>query len=57
MRNRMYGGVRGRKTKVGRKLLRFLLLDWKLRSPARNAYGQLARDLYIHIRGCRQKVM
>ena len=24
MRNRMYGGVRGRKTKVGRKLLRFL---------------------------------
>ena len=33
MRNRTYGGVRGRKTKVGRKLLRFpptqfyLLLD------------------------------
>ena len=24
MRNRMYGSVRGRKTKVGRKLLRFL---------------------------------
>ncbi|CAG9900616.1 hypothetical protein BOVA604_4179 [Bacteroides ovatus] len=23
MRNRMYGGVRGRKAKVGRKLLRF----------------------------------
>ena len=23
MRNRMYGGVRGRKTKVGRKLRRF----------------------------------
>ena len=23
MRNRTYGGVRGRKTKVGRKLLRF----------------------------------
>ena len=23
MRNRMYGGVRGRKTKVGEKLLRF----------------------------------
>ena len=23
MRNRMYGGVRGRKTKVGRQLLRF----------------------------------
>ena len=23
MRNRMYGGVRGRKTKVGGKLLRF----------------------------------
>ena len=23
MRNRMYGGVRGRKTKVGRKLLHF----------------------------------
>ncbi len=56
MRNRMYSGVRGRKTKVGRKLV-FLLLDWKLRSTARNAYGQLARDLYIHIRGCRQKVM
>ncbi len=24
MRNRTYGGVRGQKTKVGRKLLRFL---------------------------------
>ena len=27
MRNRMYGGVRGRYTKVERKLFRFLLLD------------------------------
>ena len=27
MPNGTYGGVRGRKTKVGRKLLRFLLLD------------------------------
>lgn len=27
MRNRMYGGVRGRKTKVGEKLFVFLLLD------------------------------
>lgn len=26
MRTRMYGGVRGRKTKVGRKLLLFFLL-------------------------------
>ena len=31
MRNRMYGGVRGRKTKVGEKLLRFpptRLCEW-----------------------------
>ncbi len=27
MRNRMYGGVRGRKTKVGRNYFVFLLLD------------------------------
>ena len=34
MRNRTYGGVRGRKTKVGRKLLRFpptrFLLSWRI---------------------------
>ena len=28
MPNGTYGGVRGRKTKVGRKLLRFLLLGY-----------------------------
>ena len=30
MPNGTYGGVRGRKTKVGRKLLRFLLLDYRM---------------------------
>ena len=33
MRNRMYGGVRGRKTKVGEKLLRF--------PPTRSIYSRL----------------
>ena len=37
MRNRMYGSVRGRKTKVGRKLLRFpptrLRVPVKLSNP------------------------
>ena len=28
MRNRMYGGVRGRKTKVGENYFVFLLLDY-----------------------------
>ena len=32
MRNRTYGGVRGRKTKVGRKLLRF---------PPARLYGRI----------------
>ena len=33
MRTRMYGGVRGRKTKVGGKpTFVFLLLDWDLRN-------------------------
>ena len=35
MRNRTYGGVRGRKTKVGRKLLRF--------PPTRLSYRRFAR--------------
>ena len=37
MRNRMYGGVRGRKTKVGRKLLRF--------PPTRFEGGNLSKIL------------
>ena len=35
MRNRMYGGVRGRKTKVGRKLLRFPPTRLKFEVPQR----------------------
>ena len=30
MRNRMYGGVRGRKTKVGGNYFVFLLLDYRI---------------------------
>ena len=37
MRNRMYGGVRGRKTKVGRKLLRF---------PPTRLFDELSMKLY-----------
>ena len=40
MRNRMYGGVRGRKTKVGEKLFVFLLLDFILFS----FYGGVQQD-------------
>ena len=46
MRNRMYGGVRGRKTKVGRKLLRFpptRLFNLK------NAVGFKRKAIYLHI--------
>jgi len=43
MRNRMYGGVRGRKTKVGRKLLRFpptrLFIVYLLPSPLGEGLG------------------
>ena len=37
MRNRTYGGVRGRKTKVGRKLLRFPPTRFLARSLERTA--------------------
>ena len=40
MRNRMYGGVRGRKAKVGGKLLRF--------PPTRLEEGFLALFYYFH---------
>ncbi|EJW90001.1 hypothetical protein EVA_21893, partial [gut metagenome] len=39
MRNRTYGGVRGRKTKVGRKLLRF--------PPTRFFLGRIAETLTV----------
>ena len=42
MRNRTYGGVRGRKTKVGRKLLRF--------PPTRFVYRFLCDNFYRIIR-------
>ena len=41
VRNRMRGGVRGRKTKVGRKLLRF--------PPTRFVCVYLDLDFYLYI--------
>lgn len=43
MRNRMYGGVRGRKTKVGEKLLRFppTRLSWTYDTPSSFIVGVL----------------
>ena len=47
MRNRMYGGVRGRKTKVGEKLLRF--------PPTRSLSGRVGKslraNLLVHLTG------
>ena len=45
MRNRTYGGVRGRKTKVGRKLLRF---------PPTRFRGNCIRCICHHHKGCNQ---
>ena len=53
MRNRTYGGVRGRKTKVGRKLLRFpptrLPNIWVLQYISICFYLYIAICLYIYI--------
>ena len=38
MRNRTYGGVRGRKTKVGRKLLRFPPTRFMVSAPRNDAF-------------------
>ena len=38
MRNRTYGGVRGRKTKVGEKLLRF---------PPTRFFAAVLNDIYL----------
>ena len=43
MRNRMYGGVRGRKTKVGGNYFVFLLLDFILNTQA----AVLFKSLYF----------
>ena len=58
MRNRTYGGVRGRKTKVGRKLLRFpptrlFVLDEPKKKSCRNnsssiIYMQMC-DFSLHL--------
>ena len=42
MRNRTYGGVRGRKTKVGRKLLRFPPTRLRQVEDSENIYGVLS---------------
>ena len=50
MRNRTYGGVRGRKTKVGRKLLRFpptrlfvfLLCECQIKDTDHSLEGRIA---------------
>ena len=50
MRNRMYGGVRGRKMKVGRKLLRFpptRFTIFKVAIYPRNTQRKIVED-YFH---------
>ena len=56
MRNRMYGGVRGRKTKVGRKLLRFpptrlckdvTLCKKSVSTNKRSLYAELLRAMNV----------
>ena len=53
MRTRMYGGVRGRKTKVGGKpTFVFLLLDClcqtrEIEKSIRNQIGRIRKDCYI----------
>ena len=44
MRNRMYGGVRGRKTKVGEKLLCFPPTRLAYRSNYKLLFQELASD-------------
>ncbi|MCG0174103.1 hypothetical protein L4X44_13205 [Phocaeicola vulgatus] len=44
MRNRTYGGVRGRKTKVGRKLLRFPPTRLYMLHGNMNGKGPLGND-------------
>ena len=57
MRNRTYGGVRGRKTKVGRKLLRFpptrfsafMQEGWKnMKAVANRFFSALAKQEIFH---------
>ena len=45
MRNRMYGGVRGRKTKVGEKLLRFP--PTRLQSPQKNEFVKIWANVWL----------
>ena len=44
MRNRTYGGVRGRKTKVGRKLLRFPPKVWNELEKRRNFAPEIKKQ-------------
>ena len=50
MRNRTYGGVRGRKTKVGRKLLRFPPTRLSLRQFTAKA-KKFSAECNIHVFG------
>jgi len=47
MRNRMYGGVRGRKTKVGRKLLRFPPTRFHAIHLARFSWNYVLKTLFL----------
>ena len=49
MRNRTYGGVRGRKTKVGRKLLRF--------PPTRFHLNKFWLSIYVFLSISSYKIM
>ena len=47
MRNRMYGGVRGRKTKVGRKLLRFPPTRLVCRARLKSLFNGAKFDIFL----------
>lgn len=46
MRNRMYGGVRGRKTKVGEKLLRFPPTRYKFKRHYQQVRVKVCNHLF-----------
>ena len=61
MRNRMYGGVRGRKTKVGEKLLRFPPTRFFLLPPPSSIFSQKpwklrGKVVSLHKKSCTRQI-
>ena len=54
MRNRTYGGVRGRKTKVGRKLLRFPPTRFRFQNPLFAPLVEPVEILTMPVNGARE---